>query len=178
MDLSFAMLDGILRSEGIIDLGVEAVRKHPSPEVSTSLFAALLNAAIIGGGIPLFVDLLKLDSPTGDWAFQRPGWTKNPWKDTTDLFSSAFLGLVYIAMTSPAPARFPLIGGALHRLGLDGLGNRDARTFCALLLGAILTAQTAMRLAEQRKPVQIKSTSIEKTNGTPKSRKQAARKQQ
>ena len=35
MDLSFALLDGVFRAEGIIDLGIEAVSKHPT-------FASLL----------------------------------------------------------------------------------------------------------------------------------------
>ncbi|KAJ1026966.1 hypothetical protein NDA16_002259 [Ustilago loliicola] len=62
MDLSFALLDGILRAEGIIDLGVEPVRQHPSPAISSSLFAILLNSAIVGGGVPLLIDLFRLDS--------------------------------------------------------------------------------------------------------------------
>lgn len=35
MDLSFALLDGILRAEGIIDLGVEPVRTAKVPLISS-----------------------------------------------------------------------------------------------------------------------------------------------
>lgn len=34
MDLSFALLDGILRAEGIIDLGVEPVSTFPTTNPS------------------------------------------------------------------------------------------------------------------------------------------------
>ncbi len=40
MDLSFALLDGILRAEGIIDLGVEPVSTLP-PQILLPLASAL-----------------------------------------------------------------------------------------------------------------------------------------
>lgn len=177
MDLSFALLDGILRAEGIIDLGIEVVRKHPSAEIASSLFAVFFNAGLIGGGVPLLIDLFKLDSPSGDWGIRSPTWAKNPFFGTNDIVSATFLTYVYLALTSPAPAQYPLVGGIIRNLGLDSLSNRDIRTFCSLLLGVYLLTEKALQLSQQTpsasKPISSKNGSV---NGTPKSRKQVSRK--
>ncbi|SPO23882.1 uncharacterized protein UTRI_03595_B [Ustilago trichophora] len=181
MDLSFALLDGILRAEGIIDLGVELVRKHPSTEISTSISAALLNSAIIGGGVPLLIDLFKLDSPTGEWGIRTPTWAKDPFSGTNDIISATLLAYVYLGLSSPASAQFPLIGGMMNNFGLDGLGERDIRTFCSLLLGAGLLAEKAVKLAQEtprQKARPISSSKNGSSNGSAKSRKQSSKKQQ
>ncbi|GAC97687.1 hypothetical protein PHSY_005273 [Pseudozyma hubeiensis SY62] len=195
MDLSFALLDGILRAEGIIDLGVEPVLRHPSPEVSSSIFAAILNAAIIGGGVPLLIDLLNLDSPTGEWGIRTPAWVKHPLQGTNDIFSAGALGFVYLSLTSSSiPAQFPIVAAVVDSLGLDKLSNGEVRTFCSLLLGAMLLAEKATLLSMTASPASKpksratggvaapgeKSAARKNTasNGSIKNRKQAARKQQ
>lgn len=195
MDLAFALLDGILRAEGIIDLGIEPVRRHTSSEVASSLFAALLNAALIGGGVPLLMDMFKLDSPTGDWGVRTPMWAKQPFSGTNDIFSSTLLAFVYLALIRSTAKQFPIVAGTLEALGLDKLSNRDVRTFCSLLLGSILLAEKATMLSlaasASSKSVAPKlrnatSAAVEKSNGhkngfansNVESRKQASRKQQ
>lgn len=216
MDLSFALLDGILRAEGIIDLGVELVsvhpfayppalahtsnfpshtcnlppfgpkpplqvRKHPSTEISSSISAALLNSAIIGGGVPLLIDLFKLDSPTGDWGIRTPTWAKTPFSGTNDIISATLLAYVHLGLSSSPPSQFPLIGGMVKSFGLDGMGEKDLRTFCSLLLGAGLLAEKAVKLAQETPREKSKPTSSSKngtSNGSAKNRKHASKKQQ
>lgn len=195
MDLSFALLDGILRAEGIIDLGVEPVLRHPSPEISTSIFAVLINSAIIGGGVPLLIDLLKLDSPTGEWGIRTPSWANNPFKGTNDIFSASLLGFVYLVLSSSSvPAQFPFVYGVVELFGLDKLSNTEVRTFCSLLLGALLLAEKATMLLTAVRPVSkpiatrtrdavapLKTPTarkIDTVNGSVKHRKQMSRKQQ
>ncbi|CBQ73490.1 conserved hypothetical protein [Sporisorium reilianum SRZ2] len=192
MDLSFALLDGVLRAEGIIDLGVEPVLRHASPQVSSSLFAALLNSAIIGGGVPLLIDLFKLDSPTGEWGIRTPAWVKHPLNGTNDALSATLLAFVYLALTRSTAVKLPLIASVVEASGLDKLSERDVRTLCSLLLGAILLAEKATVLslaaAPSSKPAASKSRAVaaaasagaksNTTNGSTKNRKQPSRKQQ
>lgn len=170
------------------------VLRHPSSAVSTSLFAALLNSAIIGGGVPLLIDLFKLDSPTGEWGIRTPAWVKHPLKGTNDMFSATLLAFVYLALTSSSiSARFPLVAGVVDSLGLNKLSNRDVRTFCSLLLGAILLAEKATLLSMASSPhskpaaatVRAAADASEKqsartngtANGNAKNRKHSSRKQ-
>lgn len=195
MDLSFAVLDGILRAEGIIDLGIEPVRRHVSPDVSSSLLAVLLNSALIGGGVPLLIDMFKLDSPTGDWAVRTPTWARQPFSGTNDMISAALLGFVYLALTDSKSNQTSLVISTVEGLGLNKLSNSDVRTFCSLLLGSILLAEkaTVLSLATNAspKPVASKTRSGQAAaagnqniqgngapNGSVKNRKQASRKQQ
>ncbi|SPO45265.1 uncharacterized protein PSANT_02951 [Moesziomyces antarcticus] len=176
MDLSFALLDGILRAEGIIDLGVEPVLRHASRQVATSLFAVLLNAAIVGGGIPLLIDLFRLDSTTGEWGVRSPAWAKNPFSGTNDMLSSAFLALVYLTLASPATAPIALLRDALHAFGAESLDARDVRTLCSLLLGSILLSEKATVLSNQQAQHEMaKNGSV---NGNTKSKSKSARKLQ
>lgn len=163
---------------------IRQVRKHPSPEISSSLFAALVNSAIIGGGVPLLIDLFKLDSASGDWGIRSPTWAKDPLCGTNDILSATFLGFVYLALMSPAPAQFPLIGGVIQSLGVDTLSNADIRTFCSLLLGAVLLAEKAVKLLQEDKPAKITPATHSSThkngtaNGSGKNRKSTSRKLQ
>ncbi|SNX87180.1 uncharacterized protein MEPE_05890 [Melanopsichium pennsylvanicum] len=158
MDLSFALLDGVLRAEGIVDLGVELVRKHPSPELASSVSAALINSAIIGGGVPLLIDLFRLDSSSGEWGIRSPSWAKDPFSGTNDIFSALFLGYVYLTLTDPALAHSPIFGGVAQQLGVGAMSNRDVRTFCSLLLGGVLLAEKAVKLSNEARPVKLKPT--------------------
>ncbi|TKY88488.1 hypothetical protein EX895_002476 [Sporisorium graminicola] len=159
MDLSFALLDGVLRAEGIIDLGVEPVLRHTSPRVSTSLFAALLNSAIIGGGVPLLIDMFKLDSSTGEWGLRTPVWMKHPFKGTNDALSATLLAFVYLALAGSTSAQLPVVAGVVEASGLDKLRSREVRTFCSLMLGAILLAEKATVLSLASSAVPKRATS-------------------
>ncbi|CDU26190.1 uncharacterized protein SPSC_06384 [Sporisorium scitamineum] len=183
MDLSFALLDGVLRAEGIIDLGVEPVLRHTSPQVSTSFFAAVLNSAIIGGGVPLLIDMFKLDSPTGEWGVRTPFWVKHPLKGTDDALSAALLAFVYLSLSGSPSAQLPLVASVVETTGLDKLSNRDVRTFCSLLLGSILLAEKAtvlsLTMSTVSKPVASSSRAVTAAAGgksNTKNRKQASRK--
>ena len=214
MDLSFAVLDGVLRAEGIIDLGVEPVslcyihftllskhttgwltlrstfqvRQHLSPQVSSSLFAALLNSAIIGGGVPLLIDMFKLDSPIGDWGLRTPAWVRHPLKGTNDALSATLLAFVYLTLTASISARFSFVHDIVQVARLDKLSTRDIRTFCSLLLGSILLAEKATVLSLTKNPspklIAPRSRAVaaaEKSNGRntgAKNRKQTSRRQQ
>lgn len=185
MDLFFAILDGTLRAEGIIDLGILPVRNHPNKEISNSIFAAILNAAIIGGAVPLFIDLFKLDSATGEWGVRTPKWAKDLRKDTNDLVSAGLTGLVYLVLVEPK--RFPLFADVVKVVGLDVLSEREVRVLCAELLGSWLLAEKALALSKQSKllqggnPKAITNTrpiAAAAANGSSKSPRKGSRKQQ
>ncbi len=130
----------------------------------------------MGGGIPLLIDLFRLDSTTGEWGVRSPAWAKNPFSGTNDMLSSAFLALVYLTLASPATAPIALLRDALHAFGAESLDARDVRTLCSLLLGSILLSEKATVLSNQQAQHEMaKNGSV---NGNTKSKSKSARKLQ
>ncbi|PWZ03800.1 hypothetical protein BCV70DRAFT_170870 [Testicularia cyperi] len=171
MDLAFSILDGIMRSEGILDLGVGEVVRHSSVSISRSLFAALVNAAIIGGVVPLLIELFRLDSSVGHWtvAATPPGWFRNPFAGTNDLWSSALVALVYLGLSqhplvasSPfnffPPSSWSLSSSVPGQKQTDALDQRVIKTLCALLLATILTLERLAKVPAELDMQRTKKT--------------------
>ncbi|KAN0065052.1 hypothetical protein ACQY0O_001547 [Thecaphora frezii] len=162
MDIFFSALDGLFRADGVLALGVDIVRTHPSVSISSSSLAAIVNGAIIGGATPLLIDLFRLDSASGDWSIRTPKWIKDPFAGTQDLVSGAVVSAAYLAMIDKgfAAAATPY----LHRLTgvasiavANDITLREAKTISAVLMTSILVAQ---RLAQV--PAELAATSTRK----------------
>ncbi|EPQ29749.1 uncharacterized protein PFL1_02968 [Pseudozyma flocculosa PF-1] len=146
MDIFFSALDGIFRADGVLALGVDIVRTHPSALISTSYLASIVNGAIVGGATPLIIDVLRLDSASGDWTVRTPRWIKDPWAGTQDLLSAAMVSTAYLACidggfaASTNPFLGPLADAVSFNLG-SGVTAREARTMSMVLMSSILVAQ-------------------------------------
>lgn len=116
VDLLCCAIDAICRMQGIISLGIEPVRGHPSP------ITPFLTSALIGGGGPILIGLLDLSSPS--WKVQTPTWLSDPFGlMALDIWSAALVGWVYSQLTS--------VRGSS---GLTLLDNRDAAMVGSALL--------------------------------------------
>lgn len=100
-DLFGSLIDAVTRSEGIMYLGVNLVRKHSDPTIASSPLAAIIVATILGGGTLLVMDVFDLASPTGKWSVRTPEFVTRPGSLlATDLWSSALLAFLHLALTS------------------------------------------------------------------------------
>lgn len=100
MDLGFALVDGVCRSEGIAQLGVTTVRTHPNALIASSPFAAILIGTLVGGGGPLLIGAFSLEE--ANWTLRTPTWLTQPASLLAiDVWSSALLSALYAGLTSP-----------------------------------------------------------------------------
>lgn len=173
LDLFFHLVDAVCRTEGIIALGLNPVRDHPSP------LTPLITAALIGGGGPLLIGLLDLESP--NWRLQTPTWLKKPTGLlAVDIWSAGLVALVYDSLTSLEPIAIRLFGGqgrahAAAKLNMQAkvvAGDRplldvnEARLVASLLLFALLSLNRLRVFVTTSKPLTASAAPL--ANGTPK----------
>ncbi|PWN30284.1 hypothetical protein BDZ90DRAFT_229295 [Jaminaea rosea] len=162
LDIFFHLVDAVCRTEGIIALGLNPVRDHPSP------LTPIITSALIGGGGPLLIGLLDLES--ANWKLQTPTWLKNPTGLlAVDIWSAGIVALVYDSLTSSStsPIAMRLFPGAAPTLAAAGsrplLDINEARLVGSLLLFALLSLNRLRVFITASKPLAAMTA-----NGTPK----------
>lgn len=171
-DLFVNLIDAVCRADGIISLGVAPVATH------TSFLTPLLTSALIGGGGPLLIGLLNLESP--DWRLQAPTWLRNPTGLlAVDIWSASVVGLAYKALSAPVLAgdRLPrgLLGPAgpvVEQAGRPLLSHNEAKLVGSVILFSLLTVNRLRVAAASVNPQAVTAKST--PNGTPKKGKKSS----
>ncbi|PWN53916.1 hypothetical protein IE53DRAFT_80056 [Violaceomyces palustris] len=161
LDFTLCLLDGVCRSEGVIILGVEEIRRQNSPSLSGSLYACILNGSILGGGAPLLIQAFNLDSPVGDWKLQAPLWAKS-FKSLlamTDLWSATLVSTIYCLVTDASSSttssssflsnpttdyKASFANQFAGGLSFRGMPKVEAQMLSALILTTIFTIQKSI----------------------------------
>ena len=98
MDTIFPILDAVTRT-GAIEASLSAVRNHPNPAYSGSLFLQLLIGAVASAGGGVTASTLNLWSPS--WALSTPPFLNNPTLlSTLDIWSGSLAALIYGFLTA------------------------------------------------------------------------------
>lgn len=175
MDILFSAIDAVCRSEGIANLGLAQVQRHPNPVVARSWLVQMLAGALLSGGLPLMVDAFQLSSPTGQWHWHTPAWMT----DVRQLCMPDLVGGVVVAAClrgltgGDVEASFPWLPPAAPWLAslltrardidlkkaknVPFLPLREAKAVGAaalfgILLGAVLVRHSARELQAWRAP--------------------------
>lgn len=110
VDLLLAAIDAVCRSEGVVNVGLAQVQRHPNPVVAHSLLVQLVAGALISGGLPLLIATFQLHSPHGHWQLQTPAWLRRVdlLLFLPDLWGGVAVAFVHIVLRGGnIEARFP-----------------------------------------------------------------------
>lgn len=101
IDLSFACIDAVCRTEGIVNMGLVQVQRHPNPVIASSWFVQILAGALVSGGMPLIAATFQLHSPMGLWQLGTPAWVQQPHRLLyADLTGGAVASLLLLVLSS------------------------------------------------------------------------------
>ncbi|GAA5836612.1 hypothetical protein JCM11251_002677 [Rhodosporidiobolus azoricus] len=184
----FCLIDGFSRILGMTTLGVDVVLSHPNQAVRNSPWAMVLAAFISGGGGGMIVPAFRLFGP--EWGFTgTPVWIKNGMP--IDVWSAGLVGYVYATLIDAHPFFRQLPTFVLQHLPqlkpwfnvskayltsprhTALLQPAEAKTFCSLLLAALLfTSRIALPLI--RSTFTSSKANINKAKATIKSQQEKA----
>lgn len=107
------------------------VRSHAAP------LTPLLTSTLIGGGAPLLIGLFNLNEPS-DWRLRTPDWLVHPAGLLGfDLWSSAFVGWLYLALSSPTRGGLSSVV-ASAAAAQPILSRAEAGLFSTVVLAALM----------------------------------------
>ena len=172
LEIGLACIDSLCRTEGMANVGLAQIQRHPHPVLAQSWTAQVIAGTLLAAGMPLIASAFQLHSPMGIWQLRTPAWIHEPSRLLyADLVGGATVSLLLLVLTSgnlhaklpwlPRPTRSMARWLALshkpdiHRsTHLPYLSAREAKAVCtAVFFVCLLVPIIHRRLVKQRSSV-------------------------
>ena len=78
LEIGLACIDSLCRTEGMANVGLAQIQRHPHPVLAQSWTAQVIAGTLLAAGMPLIASAFQLHSPMGIWQLRTPAWLHEP----------------------------------------------------------------------------------------------------